>query len=117
MINDKIKKIIEENPVAFATSNNNIPNVIAIAYIKVVSDNEILITDNYMNGSKENLLKNPNVCLAVWDRDWNGYKIIGTAQYLTNGKWFDHIKELPENKDCPAKGAILVSVTEIRELS
>ena len=33
-----------------------------------------------MKQTKENLLLNNNVCLAVWDKDWNGYKIFGTAK-------------------------------------
>ena len=116
MINEKAKKIIEENPVALATSDNNMPNVIAVAYVKIVADDKILITDNYMKGTKENIEKNPNICLAVWDKEWNGYKIIGKAQYLTSGEWFDFIKSMPENKGFPAKGAILITISKIREL-
>lgn len=117
MINEKAKKIIEENPVAFATCANNQPNVIAVAYIKVVGNDQILITDNYMKGTKKNIEQNPNVCLAIWNKDWDGYKIIGIAQYLTSGEWFEFIKSMPENKGLPAKGAILIKVSEIRELS
>lgn len=118
MIDEKSKKIIEGNPVALATiDENNHPNVIAVAYVKIVGNNEIIITDNYMTKTKENIQQNPNICLAVWNKDWDGYKIIGTAEYLTSGEWFDFIKSLPENKGLPAKGAILVSVKEIRKLS
>lgn len=116
MINEKIKKIIEENPVVFATSADNQPNVIAVAYAKVVSDNKILVTDNYMKGTKENIEQNHNVCLAVWDKDWNGYKINGKAEYSTSGEWFDFIKSMPENKGFPAKGAIIINIFDIREL-
>jgi len=117
MIDENAKKIIEENPVAVATiDGGNKPNVIAVAYVKVVSDNEIIITDNYMTKTKENIQANPNICLATWDKDWNGYKIIGTAEYFSSGKWFDFIKSLPENKGCPAKGAILINIAETKEL-
>lgn len=45
-ISKNAKKIIEENPVAFATVGNaGRPNVIAVAYVKVVSKNQVLITD------------------------------------------------------------------------
>ena len=110
----KIKKIIENNPAAFATViKNNKPNVIAVAFIKVVSKNQILITDNYMKQTKENLLKNKNVCLAVWDRKWQGYKLIGRAKYYTKGKWKNFVKKMKENKGLPAKGAIIVKVLKI----
>lgn len=69
MITEEVKKIIEENAVAFATvDEDNKPNVIGVAYLKVVSENQIIITDNYMKQTKENLEKNNNVCLAVWDK-------------------------------------------------
>ena len=48
-ISKDAKKIIEENPVAFATVGDvGKPNVIGVAFVKVVSKNQVLITDNYM---------------------------------------------------------------------
>lgn len=117
-INKEIKKLIEENPLAFATVDEaGKPNVIAVADVKVVSKNQILITNNYMRQTKENLKKNNNVCLAVWDKDWNGYKLVGTAEYFAEGKWYEIVKKIPENKEEPCKGAILVNVTKIKKLA
>ena len=116
MINKEIKKIIEENPIALSTVSNNKPNVIPVAYVKVVSENQILITDNYMKQTKENLEKNNNVCLAVWDKNWNGYKIIGTAEYFNEGEWYNLVKKIPENEKEPCKGAILVTISKIIKL-
>lgn len=116
MIDENAKKIIEENPIAFATTSNNQPNVIAVAFVKVIDNNKILITDNYMKKTKEDIETNPNVCLAVWDKDWKGYKITGQAKYFTSGEWIDLVKAMPENKGLPAKGAILIEVSEIIEL-
>lgn len=76
----EIKNLIEDNPVALSTiTENNKPNVIGVIFVKVVSDSELLITDNYMNRTKDDIIKNNNVCLIVWDTDFKGYKIIGTA--------------------------------------
>ncbi len=111
------KQIIENNPVALSTiDNNNKPNVIAVAYVKVVSDNQILITDNFMKQTKENLIVNNNVCLAVWDKDWNGYKISGTAEYFINGPWKKYVEDMTENKGLSAKGAILINVSNLEKL-
>ena len=117
-IDSDTKKIIENNPIAFSTiDSNNKPNVIAVAYVKVISDNQILITDNYMQQTKENLLLNNNVCLAVWDKDWNGYKISGTAKYFIEGEWKKYVENMTENKGLSAKGAILIDISEITKLS
>lgn len=44
----QIKDLIEGNPVAFATvTAENKPNVIGVAFVKVVADDMALITDNY----------------------------------------------------------------------
>lgn len=116
-ISSKIKKLIEENPLAFATvDGSGRPNVIGVAYVKVVSKNQVLITDNYMKQTKENLEKNNNVCLAVWDKEWKGVKLVGSAEYLTSGKWKAFVEKMPENKGLPTKGTILITVSELIKL-
>ena len=47
-IDNEIKQMIEENALAFATINpDGKPNVIGVACVKVVSKNQIIITDNF----------------------------------------------------------------------
>ena len=117
MINSEAKKLIEENPLSFATVNEDgKPNVIGVACVKVVSNNQILITDNYMGQTKKNILRDNNVCLAVWDKDWEGYKLIGNAQYFDEGKWKKIVGEIPENKSLPFKGAILITISKLIKL-
>ena len=115
-ISPKIKKLIEQNPNALATVGaGNKPNVIAVAFVKVVSPKEILISDNFMKQTAKNLKSNKNVSIAVWDKGWKGCKIVGTASYYTTGKWFKYMQDMPENKGLPAKGAILVKVKGVWE--
>ena len=114
---EKIKKIVEENPIALATVNNkNNPHVVVVAYAKV-KDNKIIITDNYMKNSIENIKINPNVSLAVWDSDWEGFRITGHAEYVQEGEYVDLIKNLKENKGMPCKGAIVILVDEVNKLA
>ena len=114
---EEIKKIIEENPVAFATidSEGN-PYVIAVAFVKV-KDEKIIITNNYMKTTLENIRKKPKVSLAVWNKNWKGYQMKGQAKYFQDGKWFDFVKSMPENKDEPCKGAVVVDINNIKKLS
>jgi predicted pyridoxine 5'-phosphate oxidase superfamily flavin-nucleotide-binding protein len=116
--NSEAKKIIEENPVALATVDQlGNPNVIGVACVKIISPDEILITDNYMKRTKENIESNPNVCLAAWNKDWKGYKIIGKAKYFTDGRWKEYVEKMPDNIGLPAKGAIIISISKITKLS
>jgi predicted pyridoxine 5'-phosphate oxidase superfamily flavin-nucleotide-binding protein len=114
---EKYKEIIENNPIAFATVDlENKPNVIAVADVRIVSADEVVIADNYMKQTAENIKNNSAVCLAVWNKDWEGCKLIGTAEYFSSGKWLDFVKSVPEHKGYATKGAILVKVNQCIEL-
>lgn len=111
----KLKKIIENNDLALATVDlSNKPNVVYVCCAKVVSKNQILITDNYMNKTKENILINKNISIAVSDiKLEKSYQLKGIVNYYSSGKWLKAVKDLKVNKDYPAKGAVLVTVKEI----
>jgi len=118
IITDRIKELIESNPVSFATVDfKKCPNVIGVAFVKVVNNKQLIVTDNFMKQTKDNINNNNNVCLAVWDKDWNGYKFIGTAEYFNDGDWKTYVEQMPDNKGLPAKGAILITISEIIKLN
>ncbi len=113
-LDSKIKKLILNNPAALATTDSkNRPNISVVAFLKIASDEKIIITDNYMAQTRKNILNNPRVCLAVWDKNWFGIKIIGQAKYYSQGKWQDYVKKMKENSNLPAKGTILLTPKKI----
>jgi len=114
---EEVKKIIEENPIALSTvDESGNPYVIAVAFVKV-KDEKLVITNNHMGKTIENLKRNSNVCLAVWDKDWNGYQVRGEVQYFEEGEWYDFVKSIEENKDEPCKGALVVEIKDIKKLT
>ncbi len=46
-----------------------------------------------------------------------GYELRGTAEYITEGKWYEIVKRIPENESEPCKGAILVTINKIKKLA
>jgi len=118
-INKKQKKLIEKGVLALATLGpKNRPNVVAVACCKVVEEDKILITDNFMNKTRNNLLRNNKVAIAVWSNDWEeGYQFKGKAKYLTSGKWKKMVDEDSDNKDLAHKAAVLVTIDEIWDLA
>lgn len=121
-IGTQLKSLIENNALGFATvDEDNTPHCIAVGFVKVVSKNQLLISDNYLVRCVSNIAKNPAVAFVVWNSDWKdnciGFELRGTAEYFSKGKWLDTIKKIPENKDAPRKGAILVTVTRIKSLA
>ncbi len=118
---DDLKKLIENNALALSTiSNDGTIHTIAVAFAKVVSENQILVTDNFMKDTPANIRKNNNVTLAVWNSNWKeecaGYEIKGKAEYFTEGKWKEFVRNIHENKGLSAKGAILIKVEKIKNL-
>jgi uncharacterized pyridoxamine 5'-phosphate oxidase family protein len=112
-IDSKAKRIIENNPVAFATVKSNKPYVIGVAYCKIVEGGKILITDNFMKSTVGNIIKNNNVAIIAWNKKWEGYQCLGRAKYYKKGKWLDYVKKMKENKGLPAKGAMLIQVKKV----
>lgn len=116
----KIKKLIEANALALSTvDGNGNPHCIAVGDVKVVSKDQLLIGDNYMAETRRNLMKNKNVSLVVWCREWEknceGYELRGSAEYFKEGTLLEKVKEI--HKGFPAKGAILVTVNKIKKLA
>lgn len=118
----KLKKLIENNPLALATVNEDgAPHCIAVAFAKVISKNQILITDNYMTKTTKNIQRISKIAITVWNRNWEenciGYELKGDAKYFKQGKWYERVKKIPENEGEPCKGAILVTVNKIKKLA
>jgi len=91
-ITDEMKEVsLKSQGWALATvSKEGIPNVIAVGCVKIISDNEILLADNFMNKTEKNIKANPEVALAMWD--WNhvwGYQFKGTARIEYSGKMLE----------------------------
>ncbi len=120
-INEGMKKIIEENALALATVNEKKePHNIAVGFVKVISKNQLLVSNNWFVETIENIRKNPNVSLVVWARNWEencvGYEFGGKAEEFTSGKWLEEIKKIPINLGEPCKSAIVVTINKIKLL-
>lgn len=112
----ELKEMIESEPVALATlSETGDPYVITVAEVRVIEEDKLLITDNYMRKTRENIVRSGKVALVVWDKEMNGHNMTGTAKYFTEGKYVEQVKAMKENKGLPAKGAIVVTVVKIKE--
>ena len=122
MINTDLKKLIESNALALTTvSKDNKPHCIAVAFVKVIDEDKLLITNNYLVDTIENIKTNPNVAIAVWAKNWDefceGFELIGTAEHFTDEEWLYEIKQIPENEGEPCRGALVVTVTDLKKLA
>ena len=108
--------LVRRNLVVLATAGaDGQPRAIIVELNKAEGD-KLIITDNEMGLTRENLLINKKVSLLVFEADYSyNLKIIGEAVYCTCGAYFDFVVGLQTNKGRFPKGAVVVTVREVSE--
>jgi predicted pyridoxine 5'-phosphate oxidase superfamily flavin-nucleotide-binding protein len=91
------------------------PNAVPITFAKVLSDEEILLMDNFMQKTVKNIEVNPSVSVSVWASGKGGYQFKGNARIETSGKVFDEGVQWVQSRapKLNPKGAVIVKVDEI----
>ncbi len=96
-----------------ATSNaQGVPNVVYIKYLKVIDDETILIADNYLKKTRENILNNGRIAFSVLDEDKGAYQLKGRAQRQETGAMYDEVQKWCPDK-LPRAAAVVMKVEEI----
>lgn len=99
-----------------ATSSLGAKPQAILVEINQAKDDQIIITDNEMAITKNNLLENKQAALLVFEKDYSYcLKILGEAEYYTEGEYFDLVKNLDTNKNRSPQGAIVITIKEIVE--
>ena len=116
MIPDNVKKTFELCTIVyFATaSKEGNPNCVPI-YCKKIMDDKVLLLDNYMNESLDNLLENEKVCVSFYNPyPKESYKLKGEAEYHTKGDVFDQGCAIMPSKS--PKGVVLIKINGVYSL-
>jgi len=95
-----------------------IPNVVPIHFVKILSDDEIMLADIFMKKTFENIQQNPVVAISFWDWDVKprkGYQLKGEPRIETSGSIYDMAVEMvkKEKPDLAPKSAVVVKLTDI----
>jgi predicted pyridoxine 5'-phosphate oxidase superfamily flavin-nucleotide-binding protein len=102
---------------ALATSTRDgKPNVVPVGFTKVISADEILLMDNYMNKTRANIEANPVVAISVWSPEVPvGYQFKGKARIETTGTLFEEGVQWVKSRrpQTDPRAAIIVKVDEI----
>lgn len=113
-IPEEAKKLLEEDPIYLATTDGLWPNVTITQSGVVLSGDELLICDCEMRQAKENILKNPNCCIEVYnEKSHTAYKAFGKAVYCTENEKLDIAKNKLEGEPFKPKGAIIIKIEKI----
>ncbi|MEA3504048.1 MAG: pyridoxamine 5'-phosphate oxidase family protein [Bacteroidota bacterium] len=120
MISEKVKELFDKLPfMALSTvDSNGMPNTVVIGSKKIVDSNTVWTIDTFHNKTKENILNNGNVSIALW-KGKEGYQIKGKAKYYSEGDVFEKGKNwiLKYKPTKIVKGVIEIKITEVFSLS
>ena len=110
--------LIENNPCHIATINSNLtPNLSIASDVKVLDDTTILISNNEMIHTPDNILFNENVVLTSFNAEWAGLRLTGTAKYYSNGSYFDLCNNYFKTENNTPKGVIIINITKAEGLA
>jgi len=117
---DRMKEMFEKvHEVVLATATaDGTPNVVPVGSKKIINDETILISNQFLNKTLANLKSNPKVAVSFWD-GFEGYQLKGTVTIETTGKRFEEtarwIEDLGNKIGFPlkSKGAVILNIEEI----
>ena len=117
-ITEEMKEVVAKarTPVLATSTPNGKPNAVPIAFTKILSDDEILLMDNFMNKTRQNIDQNPMVAVSVWAIDAPaGYQFKGKARIETSGEIYEEGAKWVQSKmpQVAPKAAIILKVDEI----
>lgn len=117
------KELIDGKPMHIATVNKeNNPNLAVASDVKVITENQIIISVNEMVHTQENITYNPNVVLTVFNEEYKGLRLFGTAQFFADGEYYEICEktffgngEVSPFGATKPKGAIVITISDFSE--
>ncbi len=115
---NEVKRLFnKQDLVAFGTADKKgNPNIVPIHWKILLDDETILLLDNFMKKTKENIQENKKVCISFWNTEpEEAYKIKGTAKYHKEGITYEKGKEFIQSKrpGQNPKGVVEIKIEEI----
>ena len=120
----RMKDLFERVPavVLSTASMDGIPNAVPVGSKKIISDNTLLFSDQFLHKTLANMKDNPKVAVTFWEKQ-EGYQLKGRVSIETTGKLYEEtakwIEDLGNKIGFPlaSKGAVLFSIEEIYGVS
>ena len=109
----KFSDILEKFPIVITSANGKVPNACLVSDYFIFDDNKIVISNNEMIKTPDNVLENSNVCLLCFDESYSGFRLTGKASYEHSGKFFDLVIQKFKNENTNPKGAIVVEILKV----
>ncbi len=118
-LTDEIKESLAAMKIVFlaTSSKNSTPNAVPIGAFKLLDDETLLISDQYLHKTLANLTENPKAAISYWGEK-GGYQIKGTVTIHSNDKVFSEdvawMKELRPN--LTPKSAVVMKISDVYQV-
>ena len=121
---ERMQRLLNKVPQAvLATSTQDgVPNAVPVGAKKIIDEESILISDQYLNKTLSNMKGNPRVSLMYWEGK-EGYQLKGTVTIETSGKIFEETAKWIEQRAKEmgmrrkSKGAVILKIEKIYGIS
>ncbi len=102
-----------EGAVIFSTVNAaGAPNVIYVTCVGIFGDDRLVVADNYMSKTRDNILAGSKGSLLFITKEGKAYQVNGSLEYHKDGEIFDDMKKWnPGNH--PGHAAVALSIEEV----
>jgi len=96
------------------SSKDGVPNVAPMGANQIVG-NKLVISDNFMKKTVDNIKENPVVAVNVANCREHPFQYKGKAEIVTSGEYFEKAKELNAVKipGIVPKAAVVITITSI----
>ena len=109
-LNSKVKQLLEETKPWVLSTCGEEPNAIPV-FFTALQDDSLVLFDVFMNKTLDNLQKNNNVAVTVFDSTTlQGYQLKGKGTYSTNSILLEKGNAATSKFNLTAKGTLIVEV-------
>ena len=123
-MSERMKELFEKVPIVVLSTatTDGAPNCVPVGSKKIIDDETILISNQFMNKTLANIDSNPRVAVAFWEGH-EGYQLKGSLTIETSGARFEEtarwIEDLGNKVGFPlkSKGALIIRIEEIYGVS
>lgn len=111
-------KLIGEYPCQIATvTKEGLPNLSVASDVIVLDDKTILISNNEMIHTPDNVVDTQNMVVCCFNEEWAGVRLTGKATYHTKGQYFELCNQHFKTETNTPKGAIVFVVEKVEGMA
>ncbi len=107
----------QEIHILSTSTKDGMPNIIYLKFLKVYTDEQILIANNKFSKTEKNILENPRISFVVMDvENRKAYQLKGTVEIHKDDKIYEDTLEWVKTKRPdmdPPKSGVILTIQEI----